>query len=78
VGCSCTEYVRMKSRPPAKQQWLYSRAQAAELLGCAVDLIKDLEQDGKLTPIKLTEKPKSMVFYKREELLALCGVEAAA
>ncbi len=56
----------------SKEQLLVSRKDAAHLLGgvCTRTLIR-LEQAGRLTPLRLDPKPKSTVFYKMSELVAL-------
>jgi hypothetical protein len=50
---------------------LYTRAEAAELLGgCSIYLLKTLESRGALTPVRLNRWSRtSQVFYRAEELL---------
>ncbi len=70
--------IRKTKTTPVEMPLLYSRSQAAKLLGgISVDSIIALEQQGKLSPVKLTGKPKSQVFYHRAELEALARGEAA-
>lgn len=60
-------------------QLLYSRQQAARLLGFkSVDSILELERQGKLTPVRPTGKATGQVFYRFAELEAIAsGGEAA-
>ena len=62
---------------PLEPQLLYSRKQTARLLGyLSIDPIIELEQSGRLTPVRPTGKPTSQVFYRRDELMALASGEA--
>jgi hypothetical protein len=58
------------------EQILYTRAQAARLLGSSVATVIRLQRAGRLTPIKLTKKAASQVYFRREEILGL--VDGAA
>jgi hypothetical protein len=64
-----------KSHRP--DQLLYSREQAAELLGgVSGNYIRRLEQQGRLRPIRLSRSPTGMVFFRASDLQAL--IEEAA
>jgi len=57
----------------SKNRLLYTRRQVAEMLG-GVDIatIRRLEQQRKLTPVRLTGKKNSgQVFFKHENVVAL-------
>jgi hypothetical protein len=60
--------------PPGKTitpgQRLYRRATTARILGCHVSLVKRLEQEGKLTPVRLLG-PRGHVFHHVEQVEAL-------
>ena len=53
------------------RQLLFSRVQVAEILGVSVATVQRIERLGKLTRIRLTDKPTSQVFFRREEVMAL-------
>ena len=61
----------------AKQipQLLYTRKDAAELLGVSTQLLKRLDRAGKLEAIKLTGLEGSQVHYRLSDLKALVGIE---
>lgn len=51
---------------------LYSREQAAELLGgVSGNYIRRLEQQGRLKPIRLSRSPVGMVFFRAGDLQKL-------
>jgi hypothetical protein len=55
-------------------QLLYSRRDAARLLGYrSVDPIKELERQGRLTPVRPTGKATGQVFFRRAELEAIAN-----
>lgn len=54
------------------QQLLYSREQAARLLGgVSISTITRLEQEGRLTPVRLSNSKTGQVFYRSEDVIAL-------
>jgi hypothetical protein len=57
-------------------QLLFSRAQAAKLLGglSFATLIR-LEKAGRLRPVKLLNNPSGKTFYTARDLEALCGTD---
>jgi hypothetical protein len=60
-------------------QLLYSRAQAARLLGnvCVMTVVR-LEKRGLLTPVRLDRRSKSgQVFYRHSDLIALVNGRAS-
>lgn len=59
------------TKTPEQQQLLFTRAQVARLLGCSTSTIIRLQNEGRLTPIRLMRKPTSAVYFKRDEVLAL-------
>jgi DNA-binding XRE family transcriptional regulator len=62
------------SRP---ERLLYTRAQAAELLGGVNKAtVVALEKSGRLAPVRLTGRPTGQVFYKRADVLRLAQAEA--
>jgi len=62
---------------PLEPQLLYSRKQAARLLGyTSIDSVIELEQQGRLTPVRPTAKRNGQVFYRRAELEAIASGEA--
>ncbi len=54
-----------------EQQWLFTRAQVAKLLGCSKATVIRLQREGRLSSVRLTQKPTSQVYFRREEILAL-------
>jgi uncharacterized Fe-S cluster-containing radical SAM superfamily enzyme len=64
--------VRLDPIPVSEDQLLYSRKQVAKLLGrMSLDTIRALEAEGHLIRVRLTGKPTSQVFCRREEVEAL-------
>ena len=53
------------------QQLLFSRVQVAKILGVSVATVQRIERMGKLTRIRLTDKPTSQVFFRLEEVMVL-------
>jgi excisionase family DNA binding protein len=62
---------KRKPQNPLPDQLLYSRSQAARLLGCSTMTIKRLEQAGRLSAIRLIRKPTASVYFRAEEVHAL-------
>ena len=63
-------------KPPKSampRQWLYTRRQAAALLGVSRDTIKTFERIGRLKAIKL-DGVGSLALFKRTDLLKLIGM----
>lgn len=58
------------------ERLLYTRSQTAQALGTSVVTVTRMEQRGLLPPIRLNSSPKSMVFYRAEDVrkLAQTGV----
>jgi hypothetical protein len=55
-----------------ENQLLYSREQAAKLLGgVSVSTIIRLERAGKLQPIRLSGSPTAQVFFRAKDVLTL-------
>lgn len=54
--------------PDERPQWLYTRVQAAERLGCSIDLIKRMEKSGALKPVRLTSA-RGQVFIRHADLI---------
>ena len=62
----------MSQKGPFKEnQMLCTRREAARVLGKSVATIARMERDGRLTPVRLTAKPTSMVSIKVAEVLAI-------
>lgn len=63
----------MQKRQTTKpRQLLYSRAQAAELLGgISINTVRRLEAEGYLTLVRLTRIPTGMVFFRAADVEAL-------
>ena len=65
-------------RPLSPHQILYTRRHAAELLGVSVDVIKELEESGKLDRVRLGG-PRSSVHFRAEQVRELArGGDASA
>ena len=60
-------------KPAMPRQWVYTRRQAAELLGVSRDTIKTFERTGRLRAIKLNGVG-SLALFKRTDLLKLIGM----
>jgi hypothetical protein len=60
--------------PQIPTRRLYRRATAAHLLNCSISLLKRLEKDGRLTPIRLGSRD---VFYAVAQVHRLAGGEDA-
>lgn len=54
-----------------EDQLLYTRRQVAELYGCTVAYVTQLERIGKLKPFRLTNSPTAQIFFTRENVLAV-------
>jgi hypothetical protein len=68
-----------KIKPPAPGSLLCDRNQARLILGgCSYSTILVLEEENKLTPLKLTDAPKAKVFLRVAEVIALAGGPAPA
>jgi hypothetical protein len=65
--------VTKRPKAPTKRQWLYTRRQAAELLGISIDSIKLLERRGRLKAVKLNGE-RSLALLKRADLILLAGL----
>jgi hypothetical protein len=62
------------AEPKRLERLLYSRAQASELLGGAsTTLLKRLEKQGALTPIKLSRRRQSQVYYSHDNLMQVAA-----
>ena len=62
-----------KPKPATPRQWVYTRRQAADLLGVSRDTIKNFEKNGQLEALKLNGLG-SLALFKRTELLKLVGM----
>jgi hypothetical protein len=59
-------------RKTVSNRLLYSRRQVAELLGgITVATVRQLEREGRLTPIRLTGRKTGQVFFTDENVRAL-------
>jgi DNA-binding XRE family transcriptional regulator len=56
-----------------RDRLLYTRREVAALYGVSVETLIRLENEGRLTPLKLTAKPGGMVLYKAAEIHELAG-----
>ena len=56
---------------------LCTRAEAARLLACSVATVIRLQRNGRLSGLRLTNKPTGQVYFRREDILALITPEAA-
>jgi hypothetical protein len=63
---------RYQKDEPLPARRLYRRNTAAQILDCAVDMLRQLEKQGKLHPIRLN---KLHVFYAAEEVDAIARGE---
>lgn len=59
-------------------QLLFTRKQVAALIGASTMTVFRLEKQGRLHGIRLTNKPSSQVFFRREEVMALVEGDADA
>ncbi len=58
---------------------LVPRSMASRVLGGkSIAMLKKLERNGLLTPVRLTKSVEGQVFYKRAQLLKLAGVSEGA
>ena len=64
-----------KIKLPSASSLLVDRMQARLILNCCYMTICRMEQDGKLTPIKLRDGPTSKIFYAKEEVYAIAGIK---
>jgi hypothetical protein len=55
----------------APEQLLVNRVQTALMLGLSVASVIRLELEGRLTAIKLSQKPSAKTFYRRSQVCAL-------
>ncbi|MFZ1885542.1 MAG: hypothetical protein WAU53_18580 [Rhodoplanes sp.] len=62
----------MRRRPIARR--LYRRATAAAVLDTSINMMKRLEKEGKLTPVRLGSRD---VFYLVDQVAALAEDDAA-
>lgn len=60
-------------KPAMPRQWVYTRRQAADLLGVSRDTIKSFERAGLLQPMKLNGVG-SLALFKRTDLLEFIGM----
>ena len=56
-----------------RERLLYTRREAAALFGVSVETLIRLENEGRLTPLKLSTRPGGMVLYRAAEILGLAG-----
>lgn len=52
---------------------LVIRKQAEKLLSCSHSQLVELERMGRLTPVKLTQSPASVVHYRLSQIRELAG-----
>jgi hypothetical protein len=72
-----TDRFRMTRADDPDPPLLYSRKQSRKKLGDISDSsVKRLEEQGRLTPIRLSRSPTAMVFYAADQVLALARGEA--
>jgi hypothetical protein len=55
---------------------LCTRAEAARVLACSVATIIRLQREGRLCGLRLTNRRTGQVYFHRQEILALAGLEA--
>jgi hypothetical protein len=67
-----------KIKLPPSSSLLVDRMQARLILNCCYMTICRMEQDGKLTPVKLRDGTTSKIFYTKEEVYAKAGVKMPA
>jgi hypothetical protein len=56
-----------------RERLLYTRREVSALYGVSVETLIRLENEGRLTPLKLTPKSGAMVLYRAAEVLELAG-----
>jgi hypothetical protein len=67
-----------KIKLPPSSSLLVDRMQARLILNCCYMSIALMEQDGKLTPVRLRDGVTSKVFYTKEEVYAKAGKKMPA
>jgi hypothetical protein len=55
---------------------LCTRTEAARLLACSVATIIRLQREGRLSGLRLTNRPTGQVYFHRQQILALARLEA--
>jgi hypothetical protein len=63
-----------RSQQPPLMPLLYTRKQTCELLNCSWPMVRELEANGKLTPIQLGHgAANSTIRYRRTEIEKIIG-----
>jgi hypothetical protein len=63
--------VSPENKPP--QRRFYNRSEACELLGGISKLtLREFEDAGRLTPVRLTGRKRGTVFFSHDEIMQLC------
>lgn len=80
-GCGSNGLIPMEApsqEHSTNSSLLVDRKQAAQLIGCALNTVRRMEDDKRLTPVRLRRGRASKVYYRRSQILALVGEVAPA